>query len=77
MILYPSTTLHRVEPVTRGERLAVVGWAQSLIRRADQRKILFDLDQAMESTFAVTGKSPLFDSLAKTRPNLRRMWAEA
>lgn len=77
MILYPSTTLHRVEPVTRGERLAVVGWAQSLIRRADQRKILFDLDQAMESSFAATGKSPLFDSLAKTRPNLLRMWAEA
>lgn len=77
LILYPSTTLHRVEPVTRGERLAVVGWAQSLIRRADQREILFDLDQAVESTFAAAGKSPLFDSLAKTRSNLLRMWAEA
>lgn len=77
LILYPSTTLHRVEPVTRGERLAVVGWAQSLIRRADQREILFDLDQAVESTFAAKGKSPLFDSLAKTRSNLLRMWAEA
>lgn len=77
LILYPSTTLHRVEPVTRGERLAVVGWAQSLIRRADQREILFDLDQAVETTFAAEGKSPLFDSLAKTRSNLLRMWAEA
>jgi PKHD-type hydroxylase len=77
LILYPSTTLHRVEPVTRGERLAVVGWAQSLIRRADQREILFDLDQAVEATFAAEGKSPLFDSLAKTRSNLLRMWAEA
>jgi len=77
LILYPSTTLHRVEPVTRGERLAVVGWAQSLIRRADQREILFDLDQAVETTFAAEGKSPLFDNLAKTRSNLLRMWAEA
>lgn len=77
LILYPSTTLHRVEPVTRGERLAVVGWAQSLIRRADQREILFDLDQAVETTFAAEGKSPLFDNLAKTRSNLLRMWAVA
>lgn len=76
LILYPSTTLHRVEPVTRGERLAVVGWAQSLIRRADQREILFDLDQAVEATFTAEGKSPLFDTLAKTRSNLLRMWAE-
>ncbi|MBL9053536.1 MAG: Fe2+-dependent dioxygenase, partial [Tabrizicola sp.] len=37
MILYPSTTLHRVEPVTRGERLAVVGWVQSQIRNGDER----------------------------------------
>lgn len=76
MILYPSTTLHRVEPVSRGERLAVVGWVQSLIRDAGQREILFDLDQAVEATHASTGKSPLFDSLAKTRSNLLRMWAE-
>jgi PKHD-type hydroxylase len=76
LILYPATTLHRVEPVTKGTRLAVVGWVQSLIRRDDQREILFDLDQAIEASFAETGKSALFDSLAKTRANLLRMWAE-
>lgn len=76
MILYPSTTLHRVEPVTRGERLAVVGWVQSLIRQDAQREILFDLDMAIESAHASQGKSALFDSLAKTRSNLLRMWAE-
>lgn len=76
MILYPSTTLHRVEPVTRGERLAVVGWVQSQLRRADQREILFDLDQAVEAVFAAEGKSPQFDRLAKTRANLLRLWAE-
>lgn len=76
LILYPATTLHQVEPVTRGERLAVVGWVQSLIRDAGQREILFDLDQAVEATFTAEGKSPQFDRLAKTRSNLLRMWAE-
>ncbi|MFN3992515.1 MAG: Fe2+-dependent dioxygenase [Tabrizicola flagellatus] len=76
LILYPSTTLHRVEPVTRGERLAVVGWVQSQIRRADQREILFDLDQAVEAAHSREGKSAQFDRLAKTRANLIRMWAE-
>ncbi len=76
LILYPSTTLHRVEEVTRGERLAVVGWVQSLIRDGQQREMLFDLDQSVEAVFAAEGKSPLFDRLAKTRSNLLRMWAE-
>ena len=76
MILYPSTTLHRVEPVTSGERLAVVGWVQSLIRDPGQREILFDMDHAVETCFAAEGKSAQFDRLAKTRSNLLRMWAE-
>lgn len=76
VILYPSTTLHRVEPVTQGSRLAVVGWVQSLIRDPGQREILFDLDQAVEACFAAEGKSRQFDRLAKTRSNLLRMWAE-
>lgn len=76
-ILYPSTTLHQVAPVTRGTRLCIVGWVHSLIRSAEQREMLFDLDQAVEATFAQQGKSPLFDKLAKTRSNLLRMWAEA
>ncbi len=76
LILYPSTTLHRVEPVSRGERLAVVGWVQSLIRDGAQREVLFDLDQAVEACFATEGKSAQFDLLAKTRSNLLRMWAE-
>lgn len=76
VILYPSTTLHRVEPVSRGERLAIVGWVQSVIRDGAQREILFDLDQAVEACFAAEGKSAQFDRLAKTRANLLRMWAE-
>lgn len=76
LILYPATTLHRVQEVTRGERLAVVGWVQSLIRDGGQREILFDLDQAVESEFVAHGKSEQFDLLAKTRSNLLRLWAE-
>ena len=76
MLLYPSTSLHRVEPVTRGERLAVVGWVQSLVRQQDRREILFDLDQVIETLHAADGKSPAFDRLAKTRSNLLRMWIE-
>ena len=76
VILYPSSTLHRVEPVSRGERLAIVGWVQSVIRDPGQREVLFDLDQAVEACFAAEGKSAQFDRLAKTRANLLRMWAE-
>ena len=76
VILYPATTLHRVEPVTRGTRLAVVGWVQSLIRDPAQREILFDLDQSVDACFAAEGKSPQFDRLSKTRSNLLRMWVE-
>lgn len=75
-ILYPSDTLHRVEPVIRGTRLAVVGWIQSLIRDPVRREILFDLEQAVETVFAREGKTELFDQLAKTRSNLLRLWVE-
>ncbi|MEC3861494.1 Fe2+-dependent dioxygenase [Mesobacterium sp. TK19101] len=76
LILYPSTTLHRVSPVTRGERLAVVGWVQSWIRSPGQREVLFDLDRAVQQVHAQDGKTALFDTLTKTRSNLLRMWAE-
>lgn len=74
-ITYPSTSLHRVTPVTRGERLAVVGWAESWVRAADRREILFDLDRAVADVHGTEGKSALFDTLAKTRSNLLRIWA--
>jgi PKHD-type hydroxylase len=76
LLLYPSTMLHRVDPVTRGERLAVVGWVQSLIRDPGQREILFDLDRSAAHIHAAEGKSDLFDMLTKTRSNLIRMWAD-
>lgn len=76
LILYPSNLQHRVEPVTSGERLAVVGWVTSWVREPERREILFDLDQSLNEVHAANGKSALFDRLAKTRTNLLRMWAD-
>ncbi|PZO77532.1 MAG: Fe2+-dependent dioxygenase [Mesorhizobium amorphae] len=75
-VFYPSDTLHRVEQVTGGVRLAAVGWMQSLVRSAQQREILHDLDLARRHVFESAGKGPLFDTLAKTHANLLRLWAE-
>lgn len=76
LILYPSTTLHRVNEVTRGVRLAAVGWAQSLVRDPAERELLFDLDTARRRMFREHGKSPAFDLVAKSFANLLRRWAE-
>lgn len=76
LVAYPSTTLHRVAPLIRGERLACVGWARSWIRDAARRELLFDLDTAKAGTFARDGKSAEFDLLAKAAANLFRMWAD-
>jgi len=76
MVLYPSSTLHRVEPVTAGVRLACVGWCQSLVRDAGQRQILLDLDLARRDVFEKDGKTKTFDRLTKAHANLLRMWAE-
>ncbi len=76
MILYPSNTLHRVDPVTRGERLAVVGWLTSWVRDPQRREILFDLELSASELFEREGKSPAIDRLNKARTNLLRMWAE-
>jgi PKHD-type hydroxylase len=76
LIAYPSTTLHRVADVTRGSRLAAVGWARSFIRNAAERELLFDLDTARRQLFARAGKSAEFDLIAKSFANLMRMWVQ-
>ena len=76
LVAYPANTLHRVAPVTRGTRLAAVGWVQSEVRDPAHRAILFDLDIARRSVFTRDGKSPVFDLLSKSHANLLRLWAE-
>lgn len=70
-VFYPTGLLHRVTPVTAGVRLACVGWVQSLVRRPDQREILFDLEGLRDQ---VGGEASL--RLDKTIGNLLRMWGE-
>ena len=76
MIVYPSSTLHRVETVTEGVRLAAVSWVQSLIRDPYEREILFDLETVRQSIFEQSGKTGEFDLLSKTHANLLRKWVE-
>jgi PKHD-type hydroxylase len=76
LIAYPSTSLHRVAEVTRGQRHVVVGWARSFIRDAAQRELLFDLDTARRQLFARDGKTPEFDLVSKSLANLLRLWVD-
>ncbi len=75
-VVYPTTSLHRVAEVTRGERLVVVGWVRSLVRRGDQREILFDLDQTIATLKDTGAPRAMLDRVLKVRANLLRMWAE-
>lgn len=75
-IAYPATTLHRVAPVTSGERLVAVTWVQSLVRDPAAREVLFDLDAARRAVFEREGKGPAFDLITKSHANLLRLWAQ-
>ena len=77
MVCYPTGQLHCVRPVTRGERLAVIGWIQSLVRDSGAREALWDLSQARDQVYAREGKSHTFDLINKTHANLLRRWAQA
>ena len=75
LVAYPATSLHRVGTVTRGARLAAIGWARSFVRDPAQRELLFDLDTARRQLFAREGTAE-FDLISKSFANLLRMWAE-
>jgi PKHD-type hydroxylase len=76
VLTYPSTTLHRVAPVTRGQRVAAVGWVRSYIRDPAHRELLFELETARRRLFEREGKTPDGDLFAKCAANLLRMWCE-
>ncbi|AFZ32146.1 PKHD-type hydroxylase ybiX [Gloeocapsa sp. PCC 7428] len=75
-IAYPSSTLHRVEPVKSGIRLAAISWIQSFIRDPGDREILFDLNTIKQVMFEKYGKTPEFDLICKSHANLLRKWVE-
>jgi len=76
LVLYPSTSLHRVEPVTRGERVAAFMWLQSMVRDDGQRSQLYELDQAIQALRARVGDCAEVVSLTGIYHNLLRRWAE-
>ena len=78
MILYPSTSLHHVTPVTRGARVSSFFWLQSMIRQDAHRALLFDLDTAIQRIAASTDPAVQQSSVQLTGVyhNLMRQWAE-
>ena len=77
LLLYPSTSVHEVKPVTKGVRLVAVGWIESMIRDAAQRELLFDMQNTRNSLRAkLPADAPELLMLDKTIANLMRMWAE-
>lgn len=75
MVLYPGTSLHRVTPVTEGRRLASFFWLQSMIRSDEQRSLLFELDQSIQSLNARQSPGPEVVRLTNVYHNLVRQWA--
>lgn len=77
LVIYPSTSLHRVEPIRRGARVACFFWIQSMVRDAAQRALLFDTDAAIQRLRQTGGDERAIAQLTNTYHNLLRMWADA
>ncbi len=76
LVMYPGTSVHRVEPVTRGERLACFFWIESMVRRDDQRRLLYDMDMAILALRQAGGDTAETVKLTGCYHNLLRMWAD-
>jgi PKHD-type hydroxylase len=77
LLLYPASSLHRVEPVTRGARVAAFFWIQSMVRDNEARTTLFDLDQSIQAIAADKGHDDReVIRLTGIYHNLLRRWAE-
>jgi PKHD-type hydroxylase len=77
MVLYPSTSLHSVRPVTRGARVCSFFWVQSMVRDDGQRTLLFDLDSAIQRIARDLPDHPSAVQLTGVYHNLLRRWADA
>ena len=76
LMLYPSSSVHRVEPVTRGSRIASFFWIESMVRGDDQRRLLFEMDKSIVSLRAMHGEAEDVVRLTGVYHNLLRMWAD-
>jgi PKHD-type hydroxylase len=75
-IVYPSSSVHRVMPVTSGERVASFLWTQSMVRDDGRRSMLFELDQNIQKLRAQHGDNEALVGLTGHYHNLLRMWAD-
>ena len=76
MVLYPGTSVHRVEPVTRGARLASFFWVESMVRSEEQRRLLFEMDRHLVHLRSTVGETdPGVVGLTGLYHNLLRQWA--
>ncbi len=75
LILYPSYSVHRVEPVTRGSRLACFSWLESMVREPQHRELLYELDMAILAQREQYGDNDISVRLTSCYHNLMRMWA--
>ena len=75
-VIYPSSLLHRVEPVTQGSRMVAISWMQSMVRDPAARKILFDIVQVASKLEQTAANSPESLLLRQAHYNLLRMWAD-
>jgi len=76
LVLYPSSSLHKVEPITDGHRDVAVFWVQSMVRDMTHRSLLFQLDASIQGLRARAPDSPEIVPLAGTYHNLLRLWAD-
>ena len=76
LVVYPSSSVHAVSPVTRGERIACFMFIQSMVRDPAQRRILFDLDISLAKLRQQIGESAEVVKLTGVYHNLLRQWAE-
>lgn len=76
LVVYPSTSLHQVTPVTQGTRYASFMWTQSMVRSAEKRRLLFDMDMAIQELIKDIPDHPAIIKLSGSYHNLLRQWAE-
>ena len=76
LVLYPGTSLHRVTPITRGERIASFFWIQSLLREDAQRRLMFELDVSIRRLNKDVPEHPALVQLTGVYHNLLRRWAD-
>lgn len=77
MVLYSGSSVHRVEPVTRGTRHASFFWIESMVREDAKRSILFELDQSIQKLATTQAETPAVINLAGVYHNLLRLWSDA